>query len=430
MKLNSLKLKNFRCYEERSFEFHPNVNLVVGRNAAGKTALLDAIAVATATWFIGFKKKNLDGKAISPSDATLKYSEQGEDASFVESWPVVVSATGYIKEQLVSWERSKASPTGNTRYGQATELITQAKLCDEKLDSEINLPLIGYYGTMRLWQDPRASKAKINFEKGNKPSRLDGYKHSVDPRIAVREMVNWFAKQEWRAFQQGKEPVMLKIVRDAVLKCIDGATSLRFDANREELLLSIGKNAPQPFSILSDGQRCILALVADIAQKAALLNPHLGESVLKETSGIVLIDELDLHLHPFWQRQVIENLRGTFPEVQFIFTTHSPFLIQSLRDGGELLMLEGLPTAELGNKTIEDIAEGIMSAGHSNVSNRYMEMKGVAMKYLRTLDQAQVAPEAKLQEFKDRLANSLAPYADNPAYQAFLEMQRIAKLEE
>ncbi|MGP5563447.1 AAA family ATPase [Vreelandella alkaliphila] len=409
MKLNSLTLKNFRCYEERSFDFHPNVNLVVGRNAAGKTALLDAVAVAAATWFIGFKKKNLDGKSISPTDSTLKYSEQGEDASFVESWPVVVSATGYVNEQLVSWERSKASPTGNTRYGKAIDLIDQAKFCDTKLDSEVNLPLIGYYGTMRLWQDPRASKAKLGLNKSEKPSRLDGYKHSVDPRIAVREMVNWFAKQEWRAFQQGKEPVMLRIVRDAVLSCIDGATSLRFDANREELLLSIGENAPQPFSILSDGQRCVLALIADMAQKAALLNPHLGEDVLQRTSGIVLIDELDLHLHPFWQRQVIENLRTTFPEIQFIFTTHSPFLIQSLRDGSELLMLEGLPTAELNNKTIEDIAEGIMSAGHSNVSNRYMEMKGVAMEYLRTLEQAQKAPEKKLKEFKDRLAHSLAP---------------------
>ncbi|WP_394166057.1 AAA family ATPase [Neptunomonas phycophila] len=430
MKLNSLKLKNFRCYEERSFEFHPNVNLVVGHNAAGKTALLDAIAVATATWFIGFKKKNLDGKAISPSDATLKYSEHGEDASFVESWPVVVSATGYVNERLVSWERSKASPTGNTRYGQATELIDQAKLCDSSLDSETDLPLIGYYGTMRLWQDPRASKAKISLEKGNKPSRLDGYKHSVDPRIAVREMVNWFAKQEWRAFQQGKEPVMLKIVRDAVLTCIDGATSLRFDANREELLLSIGDNQPQPFSILSDGQRCVLALVADIAQKAALLNPHLGEEVLQRTSGIVLVDELDLHLHPFWQRKVIENLRITFPEIQFIFTSHSPFLIQSLREGEELLMLEGHPTAELGNKTIEDIAVGIMRAGDSNVSNRYMEMKAVAMRYLEKLETAPAVPEDKLEDFKQRLAHALAPYADNPAYQAFLEMQRIAKLGE
>ncbi|MDH5938673.1 AAA family ATPase [Vibrio splendidus] len=428
MKLETLTLQNFRCYQERHFVFHPNVNLVVGRNAAGKTALLDAISVAMASWLIGFKKKKLDGKAILPTDATLTYNQQGEESMFPQSWPVEVSATGVVGDNNIEWERTKHSETGNTRYGNATELINLAKLADEQQDSDIILPMIGYYGTMRLWQDPRATKAKPDLEKSTKPSRLDGYKHSVDPRIAVKELVKWFAKQAWRTFQQGKEPTMLRIVRRAVLDCIEGATELRYDADREELLLTIGDNDPQPFSILSDGQRCVLAVVADMAQKAAILNSHLGEDLLKKTPGIILIDELDLHLHPLWQRRIIEDLRTTFPEIQFIFTTHSPFLIQSLRDGEELLMLEGMATAELANKTLEDIAFGIMSAGSSQVSNRYDNMKGVAIEYMQSLNEAKKAPEEKLAEYKERLAESIAPYADNPAYQAFLEMQRIAKL--
>ncbi len=428
MKIEKLTLKNFRCYKDREFIFHPNVNLVVGRNASGKTALLDAVSIAIATWLIGFKKKKLTGKGIDPSDATLSFQEHGEEANFVESWPVTVQATGRVNNVQVSWERSKESPTGNTRYGKASELIEQAKHCDAEQDLEQNLPIIGYYGTMRLWQDPRDYKEKPDLENKDKPSRLDGYKHSVDPRIAVKELVRWFAKQEWRAFQQGKDPVMLQVVRSAILKCIDGATGLRYDPNREELLLTINQGEPQPFSILSDGQRCVLALVADIAQKAATLNPHLNTDVLAQTEGVILVDELDLHLHPLWQRRVIEDLRTIFPKVQFIFTTHSPFLIQSLRDGEELLMLEGQATAELANKTLEDIAAGIMSAGSSQVSNRYDEMKGVALEYLRTLDEAKKAPVEKLADYKKRLADSLAPYADNPAYQAFLEMQRIKKL--
>ncbi|BCV48375.1 AAA family ATPase [Shewanella algae] len=428
MKLETLTLQNFRCYQERHFVFHPNVNLVVGRNAAGKTALLDAISVAMASWLIGFKKKKLDGKAILPTDATLTYNQQGGESMFPQSWPVEVSATGVVGGNHIEWERTKHSETGNTRYGNAAELIKLAKLADEQQDSDIILPMIGYYGTMRLWQDPRATKAKPDLEKSTKPSRLDGYKHSVDPRIAVKELVKWFAKQAWRTFQQGREPTVLRIVRKAVLDCIEGATELKYDADREELLLTIGDNDPQPFSILSDGQRCVLALVADMAQKAAILNSHLGEDILKKTPGIILIDELDLHLHPLWQRRIIENLRTTFPEIQFIFTTHSPFLIQSLRDGEELLMLEGMATAELANKTLEDIAVGIMSAGNSQVSNRYEDMKGIAINYLQSLDEAKKAPEEKLAEYKERLAESIAPYADNPAYQAFLEMQRIAKL--
>lgn len=430
MKLNTLSVKNFRCYKDRTFQFNPQVNLIVGQNATGKTAVLDAVSVAIATWILGFKKKN-DKKSLYPTDATLSYVEKEGESQFVEAWPVLVSATGVVQDQSVEWERSKDSPTGNTRYGNATSLTALAKRCDEQLSEDINLPLISYYGTMRLWQDPKASKVKPSLTKSTaKPSRLDGYKHCVDPRIALKELVAWFARQEWQAFQEGKESTMLKVVRTAVISCIENAEYLRYDPKREELLLTLKDAEPQPFNLLSDGQRCVLALVADIAQKAARLNPHLGDEVLNKTEGIVLIDELDLHLHPKWQRHVIEDLRKTFPKVQFICTTHSPFLIQSLRSSEELIMLDGLAPAQLANKTLSDIAVGVMDVNSPDTSSRYAEMKGVATEYLKSLDEAESAPEDKLQQYKDRLADSIAPYADNPAFQAFLEMQRVAKLGE
>ena len=84
---------------------------------------------------------------------------------------------------------------------------------------------------------------------------------------------------------------------------------------------------PQLFRNLSDGQRIMLTLVADMARRAATLNPHLGSDAIRGTPGVVLIDELDLHLHPRWQRRIISNLKEAFPEVQFIVTSHSPQLI-------------------------------------------------------------------------------------------------------
>ncbi len=330
MKLNQLSVSNFRCYKNRNFNFHPEVNLIVGQNATGKTAVLDAVSIAIASWLIGFKKKN-DKKNLEQTDATLTYVEREGEAQFIEAWPVTVSATGCVNEKEISWERSKDSPTGNTRYGNALELTALAKECDKNLAEKIMLPLISYYGTMRLWQDPRAPKVKSSLTKtSTKPSRLDGYKHCVDPRIASKELVAWFARQEWKSFQDGLEPPMLSVVRNAVLNCIEDAKHLRFDAKREELLVWFKEREPQPFNMLSDGQRCVLALVADIAQKAATLNPHLGNKVLELTEGVVLIDELDLHLHPRWQRRIIDDLRSTFPKVQFICTTHSPFLIQAI----------------------------------------------------------------------------------------------------
>lgn len=434
MKINSINLSNYRCFEKKSFSFHRQFNLIVGVNGTGKTALLDALSVALATWLLGFKNKP-DNSSISIDDARLTYPETGER---VQQWPVVISTEGsLLNENEVIWERSKDSESGNVRYGHAGQLLSIAKKMDKDLrdHKEVTLPIIAYYGTMRLWQEPRKLKRESvisgpdSITDKNKTSRLEGYRHSVDPRISVRNLVTWFARESWISFQNGgKESISSQVVHKAIIGCIDGAQRIYFDAKNGELLFDIEDHEVQPFANLSDGQRCMLALVADLAQKAVILNPHLGINVLKETPGIVLIDELDLHLHPKWQRRIIEDLRNTFPKVQFICTTHSPFLIQSLRSSEELLMLEGMPTANVNNKTLADIAEGIMGVTSSKTSLRYEEMKETAKQYLASLDKADLTPPHKQEEFKKRLADSIAPYADNPAYQAFLEMKYSAKV--
>ncbi|AYA41683.1 hypothetical protein HZS38_15180 [Xenorhabdus nematophila] len=111
---------------------------------------------------------------------------------------------GSIDGKKIQWERSKESLTGNTKYSKATDLISISKSSDKNLSETINLPLISYYGTMRLWQDPKASKTNPLKLSQNKPSRTDGYKHCVDPRIGLKELVSWFSRQEWQSFQMGK----------------------------------------------------------------------------------------------------------------------------------------------------------------------------------------------------------------------------------
>ncbi|TQI77688.1 putative ATP-binding protein involved in virulence [Serratia fonticola] len=438
MKINQISLVNYRCFERKVFSFHPEFNLIVGVNGTGKTALLEALSVALSTWLLGFRNKP-DNSSLSKDDARLSYQEVSGRVKTTQHWPITIDTLGSVFDKDISWERSKESENGNVRYGKAGDLIALAKEADKKLriNETVILPLIAYYGTMRLWQEPRKLKQESTIQgpgslsQQEKTSRLTGYRHSVDPRISIRSLVSWFAKESWVAFQNdGEESVSNQVVREAILGCVDGAERLFFDAKRGELLFDIADHEIQPFANLSDGQRCMLALVADIAQKAVGLNPHLGNNVLTQTPGVVLVDELDLHLHPKWQRRVIEDLRRTFPLMQFICTTHSPFLIQSLRSGEELLMLDGQPTAELNNKTLDNIAEGIMGVDDSETSERYAEMKETAKHYLTMLDEASSAPVDKLESFKHRLSESIAPYADNPAYQAFLEMKRAAKLGE
>jgi predicted ATP-binding protein involved in virulence len=216
-------------------------------------------------------------------------------------------------------------------------------------------------------------------------------------------------------------------VKRAVVGCVEGALDFYYDAQLSEVVIEFS-SFKRPFSLLSDGQRCMMAMIGDIAQKAAKLNPQLGERVLDDTPGVVLIDELDLHLHPLWQRRVVEDLRTTFKSIQFICSTHSPFLIQSLRSGEELLMLDGQPTADLANMSIGTIAQGIQGVENTDVSLRYNEMQKAAEWYLETLDESQDCEGERLQEIKKQLSDELSKYADNPTFQAFLEMKRVVKL--
>ncbi|MDT8872970.1 AAA family ATPase [Komagataeibacter rhaeticus] len=193
------------------------------------------------------------------------------------------------------------------------------------------------------------------------------------------------------------------------------------------MMLEYVDQPTRTFEQMSDGYRNIIAIASDLAIKMAMLNPHLGTAALRETSGVVLIDEIDLHLHPKWQRRICDDLRRTFPRVQFICTSHSPFIIQSLQSGEELVVLDGQPTAETANMTLEEVAEGLMGVNNAETSRRYKDMKDTARALLEDMNRRDLSDVDRFNEFKQRIAEDCAPYADNPAYQAYLEMKLAAK---
>jgi predicted ATP-binding protein involved in virulence len=432
MRIASLVLQNFKGFALRELRFHPQFNLVVGENGTGKTSLLDALAVVSGSWFLGVS--GVETRHIRHEDVRLQAFSSEAGATWEKQYPCAVEASGSVFAHSLTWRRALSSPNGRTTRTAAADIKRLAEEATTAVrDGEpVNLPLISYYGTGRLWNAPR-EQGQVKEPNASllikKVSRLDGYKASVDPRLSVGALIQWIARQSWLSFQQGgQESQVFQAVRRALLASIPGSEELHFDAGLGEVVVRFVNGDQQPFMNLSDGQRSMLALVGDIAQKAATLNPHLGAEILQETNGVVLIDELDLHLHPTWQRHVIEDLRTTFPKIQFICTTHSPFLIQSLRSGDELLMLEGQPTANLGDLSIAEIAEGIQGVPDTSVSARYGEMKETAMNYLQTLDDTSLSPEEKSQAFRGQLAEAISPFADNPAFQALLELQRVARL--
>jgi predicted ATP-binding protein involved in virulence len=425
MRIDHLHLQHFKGFAEQDFRFHPEFNLLVGTNGTGKTTVLDALSIAVGSWFLGVR--GMDTRHIRASEVMLRrFDESGEQPGHWEpQFPCEIAASGQVQGKPLQWQRALNFKDGRTTQMRARTVKAMASAAQQAVmnGETIALPLIAYYGTGRLWQEPR-ERYQVNdpshLASKEKTSRLMGYENSVDPRLSVANLTRWFARQSWIAYQKQEESGVFLIVKQAITRCIPDAHLIDFDASLGEIIVHTQRGS-QPFSNLSDGQRCMLAMVGDLAQKAYTLNPHLGQAVLSQVEGVVLIDELDLHLHPTWQQHVIEDLRTTFPKLQFICTTHSPFLIQSLRSGDELLMLEGQSLHDLGNRSIESIARDIQQVSHTETGLRYAQMKDTAAGYLSELDDIAALAGVVRADALIALQERVKPYADNPAFQAFLE---------
>jgi predicted ATP-binding protein involved in virulence len=192
----------------------------------------------------------------------------------------------------------------------------------------VTLPLVCTYGTERLWwETPQRERASKKEPVKQYPSRFDGYRNCTAFEIQETDLLTWIRAEVSASQQRRGETTALTVIKAAIVDCVEDAKDVYYDERYKELIVVMKTTGPQMFSNLSDGQRVMLTLIGDLARRALTLNPHLEKDVLKLTPGVVSIDELDLHLHPRWQRRVIHDLKRTFPMIQFIATTHSPQLV-------------------------------------------------------------------------------------------------------
>lgn len=333
MHINQIHLKNFRCYEDVEIEFHPRFNIFVGINGTGKSSALEALRIAIGSLFLGVDKykDKIASPGISQDDVRLSRLEQ--------QYPVVISSKGMIEDFSadgasrtveIEWERSLTTKGGATRSANAKEMKEASVRMQEAIRKHKgihNIPLVAYYSTDRF----KKEKKDVGVEPDG--SRLRGYYNALDPLTNIKFFLDLYYTETLSALQHGAPSVVLQAVNEAVKKCVN-CDDLMFDIKRQELLL-IQRDTHQgiPFHLLSDGVRSMLALVMEMAFRCYLLNPHLGKEAALLTSGVVLIDEIDLHLHPAWQKRVVKDLQTAFPRIQFVVTTHAPLVIGSLRDG-------------------------------------------------------------------------------------------------
>lgn len=172
---------------------------------------------------------------------------------------------------------------------------------------------------------------------------------------------------------------------------------------------------------LSDGYKNTLSMVADIAYRMAVLNPWLLDNVLKETTGIVLIDEIDLHLHPQWQQRIIGDLRAIFPKVQFIVSTHAPLVINSVKKEN-LLILTDQQAVEPQNEVFGRDANAILSSV-MGASERPSEIKQMFQSVYDAIDEQRYDDAAStLQQIEDKIGSA---DPELTSAQVSLELERM-----
>lgn len=346
MRMDSIALQNFRCFDSVRVDFHPELTVLVAPNAGGKTSVLDAIAIALSPFVTTIGETG--GKDFQTSESR-ESSVQADSNSASVPTPfkdISLEATGTLDGNSLTWRRRKRKPQDDTTVDEAKALSDyaerlRAKLFEENAREAV-LPLVVHYGTGRL----SGSQASPALE-GIKPiqPRTRGYFDCLNSNSRFDEFSAWYASMsfsEYAELIQSREKSPERRLLYGGIHCAEKAVTgvlsddygpcwLNYDTTRREVTLHDSERGRDlPLHQQSDGVKMVVGLVGDLASRAWKLNPQFGEDAASQTPGIVLIDEVDMHLHPTWQQGVVESLRAAFPKVQFILTTHSPQVLSTV----------------------------------------------------------------------------------------------------
>ena len=332
LRLDTLSLTNFRCFEQCEIGFHPNLTVLVAENGSGKTAVLDGVAAALSV-FVNAINPNEKSRKIERSDVRLLPDGTGKMEPCL---PTEYLAQATVRNEPVIWKSTVRTYGGKVRPSFRELATLQQAALKFRADSEI-LPLIAYYGTGRLWSEHRLTEYRRSSVT-NVEERVAGYSDCLTSSSSFKDVSTWFEHR----FRQTASPAfreslatnlaMIEGVKRATREVLapTGWLNLAWDSELASLSAEHESQGRLPLFMLSDGVRTMLALVADVARRCASLNPQLSDQASLQTPGVLIIDEVDMHLHPRWQQQVLGLLQGAFPALQIIVSTHSPHVLSTV----------------------------------------------------------------------------------------------------
>ena len=324
MKLKSVKIENYRAIEKLDLPLDPSLTVFHGANGCGKTSVLNAIAVGSGDMMGGF----LD-------ESTLDFCE--------EDWregagPPRICVSSIDRDGEFTWERRGDEWADEQSKKQKQVLLAfRRKNMDEHYRTSQNeMPIVAFYDTDRTASSmPEVPGDPRHIRKFSRLAALEG---ALSAHANFEAIFTWFYAKEDEELRAQKARrdfdyhlKDLSAVRRAISSMLPEVSDPRFELNPTRFVVSVKSNGRVEnlaLNQLSGGYRIVLALAADIARRMAQGNPHLDNPL--ESKAVVLIDEIELHLHPAWQQRVLDDLRRTFPNTQFIVSTHSPQVLTTV----------------------------------------------------------------------------------------------------
>lgn len=435
--IQKITLHNYRKFEDTTLQLDKQMNLLIGKNASGKTTILEAINVALGAYLAAYKKYVPSRFVCNISERDIRRKNQkteqkdvlissgiGQYPCFVET-DLVMDETKYTYKRIVEKNGNRTKFDGSNPMQKQIVKWEEAIMKGDESDQFMIFPLVLYLSSGRLWNENKNSEFNYDI-----PNRTDAYHRCLDGKRGMQMPFNYIrhlkeiSSQENAGVDFPAYTLIMEAVRKSMEEELKPGQMIEYSLRYNGLALVEEDGTWIPFEDLSDGYRGVIKIVVDIATRMCILNPYLKSDTLVKTPGIVVIDELDLSLHPSWQKRIIYTLTTIFPRVQFVCASHSPFLIQALEEG-QLISLDNNIDEEYSGQSIEDIAEGIMGVKNPQYSEKKQKMYEAAKEYFEALNSSMSQKE--LEEIKERLDVLSAQYSDNPAYIALMNQKYLEK---
>ncbi|MCP9915272.1 AAA family ATPase [Cyanobium sp. ATX 6F1] len=327
MKIKRLEIENFRCKDKATLKLGSRLTLLLGENGSGKTTFLDAIAIALGAIISylpkakgrSFQKR---GEIRQIGGRTLKYARIAVESIEGISWDCV---------EKDPKSRVKIPEIGKR---QLKEYLDQQILEPLANEDDFVLPIFAFYGVSRALLDIPERRRGFDLESDRIFDALD---QALTSGSNFRSAFIWYFNKEMEELRLRNEIrnfditlPQLRAVRKCLTTLFPTLTNPRFSVKPPLRLIVTENREDLELSQLSDGYKTMIGVAIDLSRRMAAGNPDMDNPL--ESPAIVMIDEVDLHLHPAWQQRIVSDLLKCFPNTQFIVTTHSPIIVEGINN--------------------------------------------------------------------------------------------------